>query len=122
MCTHFKGALQENEMTEDCTKQMMQFIHSYFEDFEIDEGGNDLGTIEQVKSNSLFTKMDKDLLFSLTNKIESDGIEELRPYVDKSTSEYKKMMDKVACLLCNNEQEYFGVTDEDLERSAGEGI
>ena len=52
---------------------------------------------------------------------EEEMRELLRPYTDTESEVYKKMCDKVACLLTNKTQEDYGISDEQLERSLAPG-
>jgi len=103
-------------------REMMKFIRSYYDDFSITEEANDLGTIEQVKTNAFFLKLEKDLIEALKRIKDEEGSEALDPYIDNSTREYKIMIDKLACLISRHTPEYFGLSDEDMEKDVRDEV
>jgi hypothetical protein len=81
----------------------MDFIHSYEEQFCIQEGDCGLNTLDQVKKNAIFLKLKDDLINMLKQVMEDEEemTELLRPYINTESQIYLSMCDKVACLLTN---------------------
>lgn len=114
---YFKAATDKNQVPLVDFEELRKVLVTFEEDFCVHED-EELDSIVKVQSNDLFKTILKDILSSLKAKAESD--KKIVPYLDEQSLQFRRLRDKLSCLILNTTIDYFGLTDEDMETNLHE--